>query len=76
MVLQMEISNLVDNQLNLETIEHIFPIHNKNSFIESPGSEPIFITTPYIFKVVNKSMSTGKLAFAYSQRKAASSSKP
>lgn len=71
----MEVSILVDNQLNLETIERIFSIHNKNSFIESPGSEPIFITTPSIFKVVNKSMSTGKLTFADSQRKAASLSK-
>lgn len=72
----MEVSILVDNQLNLGTIECIFSTHNKNSFIEFPGSEPIFITTPYIFKVVNKSMSMGKLTFADSQIKAASSSKP
>lgn len=43
---RMEVSILVYNQLNLETYGvYFFPFKIKISFIESPGSECLFLAT-------------------------------
>lgn len=42
----MEVSIVVYSWLNLETYGmYFFPFKIKNGFIDSPGSEPIFIAT-------------------------------